>query len=296
MVKIRIPASTSNLGPGFDCLGLAFSIYNTFDISLSDHDELVNVEEQYNNPDNLFLKAYHAAGQYCGCDDHIRAVFDCAIPVSRGLGSSASLTCGGISAYALLHEGKLTGQEALELSTRLEGHPDNAAPALFGGLTASINEGSVMTQKMPLSPDWIYTLYIPDVEVSTAEARRALPDAYSRQIAVTNSAHAILLTKALADGDLELLKTASVDHIHEPYRKAFIPHFDEVKALAVKDTGGVFLISGSGSTCISISLSHLSQAVRDALNAYEEKWHIMETRPAFQGAGYFKEETWHPIF
>ncbi|MBQ1532736.1 MAG: homoserine kinase [Solobacterium sp.] len=296
MVKIRIPASTSNLGPGFDCLGLAFSIYNTFDISLSDHDELVNVEEQYNNPDNLFLKAYHAAGQYCGHDDHFRAVFDCSIPVSRGLGSSASLTCGGVSAYALLHEGKLSAREALELCTKLEGHPDNAAPALFGGLTASINEASVITQKMPLSPDWIYTLYIPDVEVSTAEARRALPDTYSRQIAVTNSAHAILLAKALADGDLELLKTASVDHIHEPYRKAFIPHFDEVKALAAADTDGVFLISGSGSTCISISRRHLGESVRNALAAFDEKWYITETEPAFQGAGYLEEGTWHPIF
>ncbi len=295
MIRVRVPATSANLGPGFDCLGIALNIYNEFEAELSEADRLENVEARFDNPDNLFLKAYHKAGEAFGVNDHVHARFHCGIPVSRGLGSSAALSVGGLACWNLLHPGRMKTQDALNLITELEGHPDNGAPALLGGLTASLVSDSVISRKLDISPKWKYTLFIPDVEVSTEKARAILPDSYPRNIAASNGAHAILMTSALARGDLSLLKQAAKDQIHEPYRKTLIPHFDEVSRNAVNDTGGVFLISGSGSTCILISEKFLSASAEAEIRQLPEHWQIITAEPAFSGTEY-KEETWHPIF
>ena len=275
MITIKTPATSANVGPGFDTLGLAVSLFNTFDVEESKEDRLENVEDRFNNKDNLFLKAFHAAADYLHLDTHVHAIFHTGIPVSRGLGSSASMITGGILACNALSNKKLTDQEILQLAGTLEGHPDNAAPCIFGGLTASIKEGDTfITHPLEIDPDWKFCVYIPDFEVSTQKARGILPDSYPRAVAAGNGARLLYMSEGLRTGDMKLVRLGAKDAIHEPYRKTLITGFDEVKEIVENDTGGILLISGSGSTCISISRKELSKEAEETLHAKFPGWQI----------------------
>ena len=170
MLSIKTSASTSNLGPGFDCLGLALNLYNHFEVELSDKDKLINVEEQYNNPDNLFLKAYHKAMELIGKDDHVTVSFDCQVPTSRGLGSSSTLIVGGITAASALHDNALSRDQIFQLASQMEGHPDNASPCVFGAFQASMkkDDGNFIHYPLSFHPELILTVFIPDFEVETS--------------------------------------------------------------------------------------------------------------------------------
>ena len=278
MKVIKVPGSTSNIGPGFDCLGMALSVYNTFSVSLSDKDELENILEPYNNRNNLFLKAYRKGLEYLGEEDNVHVYFDCDVPISRGLGSSATFIVGGLCAASALHGDKIPKDVIYQLASHMEGHPDNVAPCLFGGFTAAtlLEDGTYIYENLPIHDSWRITIFTPDTEVSTSEAREVLPEIYTKDIAVSNGCKAILAVKALNDGDQELFNKVANDAIHEPYRKDLIPNFDEMKALLEEDTNGKFLISGSGSTCI---LFHHEDITSDALNKiqqFDSNWEIKE--------------------
>lgn len=284
MYTIKTPATSANIGPGFDCLGLALSIYNSFDVELSDRDSLENVEERFNNTDNLFLQAYHRGCQTIGVNDHIHVIFHCDIPVSRGLGSSSSLIVGGLTAAGVLHNDALNEDQIFELASEMEGHPDNAAPCVYGGLTASLNTGDrFITHQIPLSEDWNFYVFIPDFEVSTNKARAILPENYPRNIASSNSAHAILTVEALRTGNPAFLKVAAVDQIHEPYRKKLIDGYDELKKITEEDTDGTLLISGSGSTCLLITRALLSDEAEKKIHALPHRWQIHNVSEAKEG-------------
>lgn len=276
MRTIKVPATSANLGPGFDCLGLALSPSDTFLIEPCDKDVLDNVEERFNNRDNLFLQAYRRGCEALHIQDHIHAVFQCGIPVSRGLGSSAALIVAGLAAASVLHDSALSRDDIFELASEMEGHPDNAAPAVYGGLNACMKEnGRYHRVSLPLSDVFHYTVFIPDHEVSTAEARSILPDEYPRAAAAGNTAHAILLVHALETGNIHLLHEAAHDIIHEPYRSRLIPRFDQAKDCALSHNSGAFLISGSGSTCLLISDTDLYPASRKEILAYTDpSWDV----------------------
>lgn len=283
MKKIRVPATSANVGPGFDCLGIAFNIYDTFTIEQSDHDILHGTDPRYNNSDNLFLKAFHKACDMLKKDMHIEADFQCDIPVSRGLGSSAALIVGGAASAFVLNDMPIDKDTVFAIAREMEGHPDNAAPAVYGGLCASMEETTV---QLPLSDNFHYTVYIPPFEVSTEEARRILPDSYPRNIAVKNTAHAILLVQALGSGNTELLEKAGIDSIHEPYRKTLIHGFDTMKELVTNDVRGIFLISGSGSTCLSITEHSISMDTEKKIAAMG--WQVRHVNPT-EGIAEVKE-------
>ncbi len=292
MIKFRVPATSANLGPGFDCLGLALTLYNTFEIEPSGELILENTEPRFCNPDNLFIRAFRKAG-----GTNLRVRFDCSIPSSRGLGSSAAMIVGGMTAARLLGV-PITSDQLFELSAEMEGHPDNAAPCIYGGLTACMirSSGHYLSRKLPLSESFRFAVLIPDFEVSTHEARSILPDTYSRSTAAGNSAHAVLLTEAFRTGDLELLKEAARDQLHEPYRSTLIPHFDELRELAEADTDGRLLISGSGSACLLISRRSLSEDAIRRISAFPEHWNVLPLQAAHHGAEYLEEGTWKKIF
>jgi homoserine kinase len=284
MYTIKTPATSANLGPGFDCLGLALNLYNSFDVELSSIDTLDNVEERFNNRDNLFLQAWHKGCEAIHSNDHVHAVFHCSIPVSRGLGSSASMIVGGLTAASVLHDDALEDSAIFELAAEMEGHPDNAAPCVFGGLTACLNkENAFLAHSLELNSIWQFTLFIPDFEVSTEEARKILPEMYSRHDASCTGADAVIMCDALRIGDMRLLKAGAVDYIHEPYRKKLIPGFDDLKKAAEKDTGGAMLISGSGSTCILISRSSLSRNGKESIEKLPGCWKIIPAEAAVHG-------------
>ena len=283
MITIRVPATTANLGTGFDCLGLALSLYNRFDVELSDQDILENAEEHFNGPDNLFLQAYHKGCEEIGVHDCVHVVFHCDIPVSRGLGSSAALITGGLMAASHLHGNALGRDRIFSLAAQSEHHPDNAAPAVCGGLTACLDLQTM--RSLPLSDKWHLTVFIPDVEISTERARATLPASYAARDTFSAVSRAIMTVQALEHGDMALLQRSCQDVLHEPYRKGLIPDFDAVRDLVLADTDGVFLISGSGSTCLLISIEELSSCViKQIRERSHPSWQIMSLSADMQGA------------
>ena len=247
MITIKAPASSANIGPGFDCLGLALNLYNIFKVDFADKTRLVGVEPRFDNDDNLFLQAYRA-----GCDElgvkpePLYVEFDTDIPVSRGLGSSSSLLCAGLEAANRLHGEPMNREELFQLAARMEGHPDNVAPCIFGGLTAAAMAGGrFVCRQFSIHPAYKFTALIPDFEVSTEMARSVLPGEYPRDIVVKNSSNLMLLCSALANGDMALLRSVGVDYIHEPYRRKLIRGYERVREIVESDTGGVMLISGT---------------------------------------------------
>ncbi len=291
MIKVRVPATSANLGPGFDCLGIAFQIYNTFEVEEAETSVLTNVDPRFNNDDNLFLVAYRRA-----TGKHIHATFHDGIPISRGLGSSAALISAGVAAQMALSDTPISRDEAFQIASDMEGHPDNAAPCIYGGLTASLKtDNGYMYRSFPVSPDLKFTVLIPDYEVSTEEARKILPASYPRSEAAANAAHCVFMLDALESGDLEQLKIAAVDYIHEPYRSKLIPHFNELKDFLRAHEDGVLLISGSGSTCLWISKTSLSHASLDYIHSLPENWDIIETNVAWNGIEKEVDGQWLPI-
>lgn len=263
-MKYKICATSANLGIGFDCMGLALDLYNIYDAELAAKDEAYGFSAD--EKDNLFLYAYHKAAEYCqGNDDGVCVHMECHIPKSRGLGSSASLTVGGIYAYSVLHGNCLSKEDILEISTMIEGHPDNAAPAIYGGLCVIHRD-----KMLKVRPDsrWKIGLWIPDYEVATSEARKVLKSSYERNEAVNNISAAVLAVDAIRDFNLTNIGCIMDDVVHEPYRRVLIKDYDRMKEYALGIGARAFIISGSGSTCLSLSDKHLD-AVFDGVEYME---------------------------
>jgi homoserine kinase len=241
-VTVRVPASTSNLGPGFDCLGIALRIYND-----------VTVSRGRGRP--VAAMASSAAGAFFERAKQRPFSFSCAIagdtPPSRGLGSSAAVRLGILHGLNELAGRPLQRREIFEVCARLEGHPDNAAPASYGGF--NVVRG-LHPQMFTVSARLHFVLLIPDFEIATSEARRLLPSRIDRLHAVENSRNACAITAAFASREYSSLRGAFVDHLHQPFRKKLIPFLDKVIA-AAENAGalGAFL-SGSGSTICAITL------------------------------------------
>lgn len=286
MLRIKAPASSANIGPGFDCLGLALNVYNTYDVALADHDILENVEERYNSTDNLFLKAYRAGCEAIGVRDSVRVRFDCQIPSTRGMGSSAAFLAAGAAAASALHDNALSREEIFQLITEMEGHPDNTGPCVFGGLCASLktDSGTWLLRKRNVHESWMFTLLVPDFEVSTFQARKILPDSYSRKETVSSVANALMLAEALKDGDEELLRSACRDVIHEPYRSKLISGYEDIRAIVSEDTGGCLVISGSGPALLLLSKRRLSPSATEAVTSLPDaRWQIINAGCAEEG-------------
>lgn len=304
MITITVPASSANLGPGFDCLGLALDLYAYFDVDLSPDDDnhLSGFLSQYINNENLFLKAYRRGWKAIGAATDtdrppypLTVQFHSDVPISRGLGSSMTMIAGGLMAASvfgstetdkpLAQRRALTSAQLFELSAKMEGHPDNAAPALFGGLTAAlVTDKGPIYMPLPLSDKWQFTVFIPDFEVRTERARSVLPDVYPRSVAAANSAHALFLIKAFESGDLATFKIAANDLIHEPYRRRLIKDFDIIQTITEEDTKGRLLISGSGSTCLLVSQQPLSAEAQAAIEKRTDPcWKVVRVQPSAEG-------------
>lgn len=251
MYKYKVPGTSANLGIGFDCLGIALNIYDYFEVEKQDKWELIGFNDEISIKDNLFIKAYKKACEY----KKIKATplyikLNAEVPISRGLGSSSCMIVGGIYACHILNNNYLSKEDMLKIATKLEGHPDNVAPAIYGGLCVSnLN----ITKQIKISNKWCFGLWIPPYEVKTSEARKVLKEEIKRNDAVNNIASAIISINALKTFDTKTIKEICNDTIHEPYRKKLIKDYETYKKLAYKKGALAFIISGSGSTCLSIS-------------------------------------------
>ena len=254
-VTIRVPATTAHLGPGFDAFGCALSLYT--DVTFEEMEsglEITGCDEAYTGPDNMAYTSYCAV--LASLSEEIRGVkihIESQIPVCRGLGSSAALLVAGAMGANVLRGNKLSTQGLLNITNAMEGHPDNLAPAFFGGLTASmVDNGLPVTVNFPLHPDWEFLALVPDFDLPTPLARSVLPTEYDRADAVYNIAHGALVLKALELGDEKLLRNAMQDRIHQPYRKKMIEDYGQIESL-IRTTGAAFCVSGAGPTLLCIT-------------------------------------------
>ena len=274
-IKIRVPATSANLGSGFDCVGIAFKLYNVFEFEKIKSGLLFEgCAQKYANENNLAYRAYRAVCEKIGENSGVKISFcDTGVPVSRGLGSSATLICAGVYAANALFGKRLSDNEMLEICNDIEGHPDNVAPALFGSLCASVVEGGIPRSiKFPVSEKLFFTALIPDFEVSTSDARAVLPKEIQRSDAIYNMSRVALLPHAFSSGDAELLKAVTKDKIHEQYRKKLFRNVSDVEKICYECGALTFNISGAGSTCLCISLKNISKELSKRLAGIENEW------------------------
>ncbi|MEA2087560.1 MAG: homoserine kinase [Candidatus Caldatribacteriota bacterium] len=280
MIKIRVPATTANLGPGFDCLGLALKLYLNLEIEEIEKGFVIEYwgegAEKFsakNKEDTLIWKSMNLVLKRIHKDTHKKGLkirVSNKIPITRGLGSSASAIIGGIVGAARLYNVDLTNQEMLELALSLEGHMDNIAPALIGGLTLAYKTGreEIKWTKIKTPLDLRVVVAIPEFTLNTKEMRKVLPQKVALPEAVFNLSRSALLVNALQNSDWEVLAEAMEDRLHQPYRAPFIPGIEEMFT-QIKKTGlaGIAL-SGSGPSVVSLtkvgSEEVISKIMKDA--------------------------------
>ncbi len=258
-VRVQVPASTANLGPGFDCMGMAIKLFNYIAVEPADHFEMeVSGEGEGELPrslDNLVCRSMRLLYQTVGKEmPAMRIHLDNQIPLARGLGSSAAATVGALVAANELNGRLLSPLQLIKLANKIEGHVDNAAASLLGGAVLSLVEGDELVFTAIKVPATLRAVvFVPGFHMSTKEARAVLPAQVSRADAVHNAARVGLLVVALMGGRLELLRTATQDRLHQPYRQQLFP---EMYALfdAARQAGalGAFL-SGAGSTILALT-------------------------------------------
>jgi homoserine kinase len=259
---VRIPGTTANLGSGFDTLGLAVALYNRATVrrrsdrrveitSPIAEDARAGALAMLEEAAAAFFKKTHA--QRFGVDLHLAGD----VPIARGLGSSVTARLGCVAGLNALAGSPLDRQGLLEVVAALEGHPDNAAPAVFGGFTAAGFVGSeVRCIRVPLPSRIRLVTLIPHFEVSTPEARKRVPQTFSKADTIHILNRACLVTAAFATGRLENLRGCFDDRIHQPYRAALIPGMDAILAAGVKAGAIGGWLSGSGSTLMCLALDN----------------------------------------
>ncbi len=274
-LTITVPATTANLGPGFDCLGAALNLYNHFTFSILSDSEanfLITVtgteadrvsRDETNLLYQSFLKFYQHLGQ---TPPKIQMEIQLGVSLARGLGSSATAIIGGLVGANVLAGQPLSTTEILDLAIAIEGHPDNVAPALLGKCQLSVNNGEKW-QIIPLDwhPNLVPVVAIPDFELSTEMARSVLPQTYSRADTIFNVAHLALLIKAIESGRGDWLQIAMEDKIHQPYRQSLIKGYESVKIAAIEAGAYNLVISGAGPTVLAITHPDQSLNVKNAI-------------------------------
>jgi homoserine kinase len=260
-VKMKVPATTANLGPGFDVFGAALSLYNEFEAEYAPNAKKTKFELKGEGKKtlpkgekNVMWKSMSETFRLLGCDKYnlknLNITVKTGIPLSGGLGSSASAIVGGIALANALCGNKLSKAQIAQLGMKIEGHPDNIAPAVYGGLCVCYkNENGTNEESGVLGlpvPKMKVVMCVPSFELRTKRSRQALPKHVDLQDAVFNSSRVALLTAAFCTGNYKLLKHGMEDKFHQPYRGKMIPAMDAViKAAADNGAYGAFL-SGSG--------------------------------------------------
>ena len=257
MLSVRVPATSANIGAGFDTFGAAFSFYNTFEFDETENGKLTirGVGKKYQDKNNLVYQAMQKVFREVGYKPrgiYIHEHTD--IPVGRGLGSSATCIVAGLVGANILAGSPLSMDRLFELAVKMEGHPDNVAPAFFGGLVASVmTPHKTFYIKEDISPQFSFFACFPDFKLPTVKARAALPKSVPYQDAVYNIGRANMTFLALSRGLPELIGVAVNDKLHEPYRKGLIPHYKEVTHTARRMGALNSYLSGAGPTIMLIA-------------------------------------------
>lgn len=292
-VTVRVPGTTANLGPGFDCLGMALDLWSevTLEAALAPEVEILGFGsdeldcDQSNLVYQACLRAYKAKNVE---PPHFKLQCNNGIPLKRGLGSSGAAIVGGLFAADLLSGGSQMSKESLlSLAVELEGHPDNVAASVYGGLRlVAQEEDKLVCVPVPFPEDLCAVVFIPVARISTEDARAVLPDSYSRADAVYNAGRTALLVNAMATGRMQDLAYATQDRIHQPYRQPLFRPMKVIFEAAMKGGAlGVFL-SGSGSTILALTQGRemtVAYEMAEAARQCGAEGDVKVTRPSQMG-------------
>ncbi|MEC9272974.1 MAG: homoserine kinase [Chloroflexota bacterium] len=305
LIRVKAPATTANMGPGYDCLGLALDVWNTLEIEVLKGGEPVvevtgeGADELGTGRDNLIYRAMEFLFQDVGEDmPAVRINCDNAIPIARGMGSSAAAIAGGLVAANYLCSQEYTANDLLEMAATIEGHPDNVAAAVFGGMQLVImdqtDEGNrLYTVPLNVPPELHAVVFVPQVRISTKDARAVLPEKVSMADAVHNMGRVGLLVAAMATNHPEYLTVATQDRMHQPYRQPLFPAMKVIFQAAL-DAGamGVFL-SGSGSTVLALTKGRemtVAYEMAEAARQASVEGNVSVTQPTVRGAHLIDQE------
>jgi homoserine kinase len=278
--SFRVPASTSNLGAGFDALSLALQRYLKISVEPAATFEIVvtglDASSIPRTPDNLIRRVADRVAKGRGRQlPPFRMTIENEIPLARGMGSSAAAIIAGVTCYELAADDPLSERDVFRYALEFESHPDNLAAALRGGLvaTALADDGEVLIAKLAVAEGVKTVVVIPEFELSTEKARRVLPQTYSRKDAVYNIQRSALTVAALTTGNWAHLREAMKDRIHQPYRAALIPGFDEILRI---DTPGLWSValSGAGPTVLALAEPEKAESVGQAIVRVFEKYGV----------------------
>jgi homoserine kinase len=284
-VTVRVPATSANLGPGFDCLGLALDIWAT--ITIEDTDHVTKVD------DPMAAMALAGARRTFGkaareSPQGLSARYDGDIPIARGLGASAVARAGAVLAANALAGDVLDREGLLGIATELEGHADNVAPALFGGLQVSVVDGERVLHVSARLPEGLFAvLFVPELRMATKESRKLLPAELSREDAVHNTGRAALLVAAFAAGRFDLLDAATQDRLHQKPRSKLFPAMFPIFEAAKGAGAHCAYLSGGGSTICALATANergIADAMQEAARGRETPGRTIITRPTEKGA------------
>ncbi|HSM81074.1 MAG TPA: homoserine kinase [Nodosilinea sp.] len=277
-VSVTVPATTANLGPGFDCLGAALTLYNRFQFSALDQApgtvtigvSGLEADRVATDGSNLAYRAFTYFYEQQGLAvPAVAMAIDLQVPLARGLGSSSTAIVGGLLGANGLCDRSLDPAALVAMAIALEGHPDNVVPAMVGGcqLAVAADHGTTTLCPIPWHRDIVPVVAVPDFELSTAAARQVLPATYSRADAIFNTAHLGLLLRGLESGNGDWLRTAMADRIHQPYRQTLIPGYGAVEEAAIAAGAYGLVISGAGPTLLALAPPTVAAAVGTAMTA-----------------------------
>lgn len=284
MIKLRVPATSANMGAGFDTLGIAVGLYNRITVEeIPKGLEIINHDKQSFVPgdsNNLIYRAMNEIFNYVNYTPKgYRITQSSNIPMTRGLGSSSACIIGGMLAANIISGRQLTYQEIIHLAANMEGHPDNVGPALFGGFCVSLTEGDrTIIKSTKLKSHIKFAVIIPDFFVATKKSRGVLPSQVDFKDAVFNVGHASMFQAAMITGDMEALRIGVKDVLHQQYRKSYVENMDEIFEKTYSLGSNATYLSGSGPTILSI-LDHDYEKFAAGMQKYFEenmlKWKCM---------------------
>jgi homoserine kinase len=281
MYEIKVPATSANIGPGFDSLGVALKLYNQIIFKEGEKEvEIQGVEEKYANKNNLIYQSFRKTEKYFNLDSKkIMINIKTNIPVSRGLGSSAACVVAGVAGAFKIHNLEIDDEEILKISTQIEGHPDNVAPCIYGGLTASFStDKKIFTEKYNVSKKIYFYALIPNFELSTLDSRRILPKSVEYKDAVFNLSRIPFLIKGLTSGNIDIIKEAIIDRLHQPYREKLIEEYRNLKKI-FSDLDISYYLSGAGPTIMCISdKNNLIDPLKTKTRDLKTKWIVKQIK------------------
>ncbi len=284
MVYVRVPATSANMGAGFDTLGIALNLYSRLEVEETDGGlEIITVKNAgnvQNDKSNLVYRAMDCIFRETGYTPRgIKIKQDSDIPMTRGLGSSSACIVGGMLAANVLSGRKLSYREIMNLAAIMEGHPDNAGPAMYGGFCVSLMEGNETYVKSIKLPERLsFAVMIPDFFVATKKSRGALPETVGLRDAAFNIARASMLQAALTSGDYDLLRLGVEDRLHQPYRKSYVDGFDEIFEHTYELGSKATYLSGSGPTIMAMltdGTEKFKKGMEEFFEANSHQWKCM---------------------